>query len=85
MKKSKRTIKNVVMVLMIVAIGVGSYFTMDLAKSSSVSTTSQAEMQMPSGEFGGGIKEGEAQNGDSNSENFSAQPPEMPSGETSDS
>ncbi|MBR3737910.1 MAG: hypothetical protein IKN26_04145 [Eubacterium sp.] len=85
MKKSKRTIKNVVMVLMIVAIGVGSYFTMDLAKSSSVSTTSQAEMQMPSGEFGGGIKGGETQNSDSNSENFSAQPPEMPSGETSDS
>ena len=80
MKKSKRIIKNVIMVLMIVAIGVGSYFTMDYAKNNSAPSFSQSEMQAPP-DFDGSFP-GNSSDSDSSSSN---QPPEMPSGENGDS
>ena len=69
MKKSKRTIKNVIMVLMIAAICVGSYFTMNSAKESLSPSFSQSEMQTPPN-FSG---------------DSSSQPPEMPSDDSGNS
>ena len=83
MKNSKRTIKNVIMVLMIVAIGVGSYFTMDYAKNNSAPSFSQSEMQAPpdlNGSFQGGSSDSSESGSDS-----SNQPPEMPNSDSSDS
>ncbi|MBQ9531997.1 MAG: hypothetical protein IJR70_07990 [Eubacterium sp.] len=91
-KKTGRAFKNVIMVLMIVAIGVGSYFTMDYAKNDTQTSTTQVQMQMPSGDMQGADSSSESQSTDSNSQsaqttstggdNSSNQPPEMPSGET---
>ena len=75
MKNSaKRTIKNVIMCLIIVTLCAGSYFTMDYAKNNIQS--SGIEMQMPSGEMPQGFP------GDSSDSESSNQPPEMPSGDS---
>ncbi len=84
MKKSNRTIKNVIMILMIAVLCVGSYFTMDFAKNHT-STSNHIEMQMPSGDAQGGLPELSSDSDSSESESSSNQPPEMPSGENSDS
>ncbi len=93
MKKSKRTMKNVIMVLMIAAICVGSYFTMDKAKDSLSPSFSQSEMQTPPGGFNGGSSDStqgdsdsssssnSSSNSNSSSDSSSNQPPEMPSGD----
>jgi len=83
MKKStNRTIKNVIMILMIAVLCVGSYFTMDFAKNN-IQSSSGFEMQMPSGDMQGGFPGGSSDSTDSSSD--SNQPPEMPSGDSSDS
>ncbi|MBR6392418.1 MAG: hypothetical protein IKS12_03950, partial [Eubacterium sp.] len=75
MKKStNRTIKNVIMCLLIAVLCVGSYFTMDYAKDNIQS--SGFEMQMPSGEMPQGAP------GSSSDSDSSNQPPEMPSGDS---
>lgn len=54
----KRTVKNIIMILMIVALGAGAYFTMDYAGtqlSSSASTHMRGEMGGDMRGFGGGM------------------------------
>jgi hypothetical protein len=76
MKKStNRTIKNVIMILLVVVLCAGSYFTMDYAKDNIQS--SGFEMQMPSGEMPQGMPGSSSDSSDS-----SNQPPEMPSGDS---
>ena len=83
MKKSaNRTIKNAIMILMIAALCVGSYFTMDYAKDNIQSTG--FEMQMPSGEMPEGLPEGFS-GSDSESGDSSNQPPSPPRSDSSDS
>ncbi len=81
MKKSKRAIKNCIMILMIVALAMGSYFTL--------SSTAQ-NSEMPGGtsmsQQGGdnsSMQPPEMPNGDSNGSGSNSQPPEKPEGDSS--
>ncbi len=69
-KISKRTVKNIIIILMIAVLGAGSYFTMDYAASQS---SSSGYHMKSDGAFNGGPQSG---GGDSSS----SQPPEMPNG-----
>ena len=51
----KRWIKNTIMIIMIVALGAGAYFTMNYAGSTLQSATPQFNMKMQGGGFGGGM------------------------------
>lgn len=86
MKKSNRTVKNVIMILMIAALCVGSYFTMDYAKNHIEASSSSSEMQMPFGGMPGDFQsDSDSSNSSDSNSDSSNQPPEMPSGDSSDS
>ncbi len=95
MKKSKRAIKNCIMILMIVALAMGSYFTLSsTAQNSGMpggtsmsqqggDNSSMQPPEMPNGDSNGsgsGSQPPEKPEGDSSSDNANGQPPQMPNG-----
>ena len=82
-KTSKRTLKNIIMILMIIALGAGAYFTMDYASEKSVPSSISSSMP---GDFNGAPPSGDFGNSQSGEmPDFGSQPPEMPGGDNSDS
>lgn len=78
----KRSLKNLIMILIIIALGVGSYFT--IQNSQEVQENSSNEIQQ--GAVGGNNQSTppEKPSGDTSNENSQGTPPEMPSNETSE-
>jgi len=87
-KLTKRTLRNIIMVLMIVALGAGAYFTMDNAAEVSASNSISSGMH---GDFKEGHHSKSTDSSDSSNDSNSSdsssgesnQPPEMPSGDSS--
>ncbi len=81
MKKSKRAIKNCIMILMIVALAMGSYFTLSSTAQNS-GMPGGTSMSQQSGD-NSSMQPPEMPNGDSNSSDSNSQPPEKPEGDSS--
>ena len=75
MKKKQRTFRNIIMIIMIAALAMGTYLTVDSAKDS---VSSSGFMQMM-GEMPSGAPNGNSS--DSSDSSSSNQPPSMPSGD----
>lgn len=77
----KRTAKNIIMIILIAAVGVGSYFTMDYAGSQQ----SSAPGMSMSGEMGAppSMPNDSSDNSGSSDSNQNSQPPEKPEGDSS--
>ena len=80
MTKKRTTLRNIIMILMIVLLATGAYFTVDSAKDA---TPSAPSFSAPSGDFNG--QPPEMPSGDSQNSDSSSQPPEMPSGDSQNS
>lgn len=99
MKKSKRAIKNCIMILMIVALAMGSYFTLSsTAQNSGMpggtsmsqqggDNSSMQPPEMPNGDSSSdsGSQPPEKPEGDSSSDNANGRPPQMPNGDSNGS
>ena len=79
MTKKRRTLRNIIMILMIVAFAACGYMTYDAATSNN---TPQIGMQMQGGQQSdSNAQPPEMPSGDSQNGNSNGQPPEMPSGD----